>query len=256
MATYEVGAFEWLADLDLEKVAPLVAGLARDGLVVVPGCGTSGVSALLSEAWGFRRVLSLDSDAATIAFMRRAPRPRGCAFEVADATDCEAVVGDGAASLVVDKSTLDCLLCGDAAGYLRSVARMLRVGGHFLLMSFHSASFLERALCVALPFEVEATIVEGRATVLLLRRLRDDERSASRLVDDALLRPTVREAELAGLASNWGETRPLAEAYDLLISDDLKVEYRLEDFKDDARAFRRQPPWTLEDALEFLRETQ
>ena len=139
---------------------------------------------------------------------------------------------------------------------MRSVARMLRVGGHFLLMSFHSSSFLERALCAALPFEVEATIVEGRATVLLLRRLRDDERPASRLVDDALLRPTVREAELAGLSANWGETRPLAEAYDLLISDDLKVEYRLEDFEDDARAFRRQPPWTLEDALEFLRETQ
>lgn len=54
--------------------------------------------------------------------------------------------------LVVDKSTLDCLLCADkaAAGLLAAVYRLLKPGGVYLVISFHSVDFL-RPLLERLP---------------------------------------------------------------------------------------------------------
>ena len=253
MTSYELREFEWLPDLDLATVEPLVASIDRDGLCVVPGCGTSCVSATLRDGWGFRRVLSLDSDAAAIDFMRARQRDdaRRCDFVVADATDCADVVADGAAALVVDKSTLDCLLCSDAAAYACSVARMLAVGGCFLVMSFHDAEFLKAALCAALPFCVEREVVREKDVALLLRRTAGAWEPEA--VAAALLRPTVPPERLARLRASWGGARPLREAYDLLFSDALKAEYAFADFEADAGSADR---WSLDDALAFLRRTQ
>ena len=192
-----------------------------------------------------------NEDDGVLVFVALHGANRTSSFVVADATDCADVVADGAAALVVDKSTLDCLLCSDAAAYACSVARMLAVGGCFLVMSFHDAEFLKAALCAALPFRVEREVVREKNVALLLRRTAGAWEPEA--VAAALLRPTVPPERLARLRASWGGARPLREAYDLLFSDALKAEYAFADFEADAGSADR---WSLDDALAFLRRTQ
>ncbi|GKY93098.1 hypothetical protein MPSEU_000278000 [Mayamaea pseudoterrestris] len=55
---------------------------------------------------------------------------------------------DASFDLIVDKSTLDCLLCSEngATGLLTHVYRLLAVGGTYLMVSFHEVSFLQPLL--------------------------------------------------------------------------------------------------------------
>ena len=56
--------------------------------------------------------------------------------------------GDGYFDLIIDKSTLDCLLCSEhaATGLLTHVYRLLAVSGTYLLVSFHDVNFVRPLL--------------------------------------------------------------------------------------------------------------
>ena len=56
--------------------------------------------------------------------------------------------GDGYFDVIIDKSTLDCLLCSEhaASGLLTHVYRLLAVSGTYLLVSFHDVDFLRPLL--------------------------------------------------------------------------------------------------------------
>lgn len=68
--------------------------------------------------------------------------------------------------LVVDKSTLDCLLCTDdgASGLICSVYRNLKPGGIYFLVSFHDVNFIQPLLknCPGIDWEVERYVAERK----------------------------------------------------------------------------------------------
>ena len=68
--------------------------------------------------------------------------------------------------LILDKSTLDCLLCSDdgAAGLICKVYQHLKVNGVYFLISFHQVHFIKRLLedCPGASWSIEHFTVERR----------------------------------------------------------------------------------------------
>ena len=107
------GTFEWLANPEALPMVEMAKLHDPSKLVVVVGCGTSNLSESVLEA-GFERVLSMDIDSETIETMRlRYAEVPGLTFECADVA-CQTCVERGEAELVVDKGTLDCVMCNPA----------------------------------------------------------------------------------------------------------------------------------------------
>jgi len=146
------------------------AAAASGRRILHVGCGSSILGEILvtqtSVYRNVQQVVNVDKDAETLRHMQE--RWQAIAknssnqhdddddrmiFECIDFT-CERLQAWDSASfdLVLDKSTLDCLLCTDkaAAGLLTEVYRVLKPGGVYLLVSFHEAAFL-RPLLADLP---------------------------------------------------------------------------------------------------------
>eukprot|EP00937_MAST-01D_sp_MAST-1D-sp2_P005598 g5598.t1 len=153
------GHFEWL--LPFERLEPHFCALfARHGLArgeaaaLVLGCGTSNLSAELVQAGGLcSRCVSVDDDASVIQHMRERCEDgsqRLCWLK-ADLNDPRALavagVRAGEFDVVVDKSTLDAMLCSeDASGVLCTAAAALRVGGLFISVSLYGEALLRKLL--------------------------------------------------------------------------------------------------------------
>ncbi|CAE7839989.1 CARNMT1 [Symbiodinium sp. CCMP2592] len=264
------GCYEWLlpfADLQpvFEKLE-LERGL--ESSVVVVGCGTSDLSKDLHLALGFHQVLSIDNDEAVIRHMKARHRDlKGLTFALGDLTVYSEVVVDGNADLVVDKSTLDCLLCSDAAaGLICCVYRMLRAGGFYVVISFHDTDFLVSLLSMAFDLiglvdlqrrvgppvraltlrkkEIEGLdeVSPRRAVQQLREQLRAFE--AGRLEAAPLLSSERKQALEAAWPHDETDAKtfpiPLSvdEAYGLLFTDAEKREYAKADFQSDLSDFR------------------
>lgn len=138
--------FEWLAGWD--RLAPLCAewlGPARDGKLLVVGCGSSPLTANLVQDGGWRSVTATDVSETVIAAMARKHRGLGVDWRVDDVR--KMAFPDCSFDAVLDKATLDALLadrtlqdddgvCPDVAATLCEVARVLKPGGRFVWVSF------------------------------------------------------------------------------------------------------------------------
>ncbi|CAJ1407032.1 unnamed protein product [Effrenium voratum] len=243
--------------LELETPGGLCSSRGIDSSVVVVGCGTSNLSADLQEVFGFRQVLSIDYSDAVISHMKaRFGSCDALSFHQADLTQpCGHVVPDGTADLVVDKSTLDCLLCSEGAvGLICNISRMLRVGGLYVVISFHEAEFLVGFLSLA--FTVESVTSLKRSTgadvrALSLRKTAEEGACClrARLQSwearrKSLLTPRRAETmEAAWLASSRTGAvdqpcLPIEEAYLAMFTDTERREYMLADFESDLAEFR------------------
>jgi SAM-dependent methyltransferase len=131
------------------------------------GCGSSLLGELIVEdpTYNVSLVVNVDCDSVTLQRMqdrweRRCARIRHGAgldamqFVVADFTEVDALskLEFGYFDMIVDKSTLDCMLCTGtgAAGLLAEVYRLLKHGGVYLVITFHHFDFV-RPLLEQLP---------------------------------------------------------------------------------------------------------
>ncbi|CAE7842713.1 EEF1AKNMT [Symbiodinium necroappetens] len=276
------GCYEWLlpfADLQpvFEKLE-LERGL--ESSVVVVGCGTSDLSKDLHLALGFHQVLSIDNDEAVIRHMKARHRDlKGLTFVLEDLTVYSEVVVDGTADLVVDKSTLDCLLCSDAAaGLICCVYRMLRTGGFYVVISFHDTDFLVSLLSMAFDLvglvdlqrrvgppvravTLRKKVIQGAeeaSPCTAVQQLREQLQAfeAGRLEAAPLLTLERKQALEAAWPRDETDARiPLSvdEAYSLLFKDAEKREYAKADFQSDLSDFRTtsraDAPVGLEDTV-------
>jgi len=133
------------------------------------GSGSSVVGEYMVEALGFDLVVNLDKDEETLEQMKDRWLQRcqnknknnnninpelalagseRLAFCAIDFTEEPFPYPSNRFDLILDKSTLDCTLCSDkaAACLLVQVYRCLKVGGCYLLISFHEYDFLEPLL--------------------------------------------------------------------------------------------------------------
>lgn len=168
--------FEWLtspASLHPHILSALRPADEKNRVLHV-GCGSSVLGELLicNPVYRVEKVVNVDNDDVTLRLMQERWQQRRqeqqdelhagdssstssieneaqMIFENVDFT-CERGLKweDASFHLVLDKSTLDCLLCTDkaAAGLLTEVYRVLKPGGVYLLVSFHHEDFLQPLL--------------------------------------------------------------------------------------------------------------
>eukprot|EP00434_Breviolum_minutum_P001833 symbB.v1.2.001623.t1/scaffold80.1/size342472/10 len=159
-------------------------------------------------------------------------------FHLADLTQsCSHVVQDNFADLVVDKSTLDCLLCSDGAPrFVYNVHQMLTFDGYYVVISFHPKDFLISFLSLAFTVESITNLerhVGPDVVALVLRKAVsiDPEELLSRLEawNVQLSSPMLSDDRLQALKAAWCQrvvppterlqaALPLREAYDVMIT--------------------------------------
>ncbi|CAL1136038.1 unnamed protein product [Cladocopium goreaui] len=272
------GSYEWLLPFADVKHVFQDLPLRTEGtvLTVVVGCGTSDLSRELHTHLGLPQVVSIDNDEEVVSHMKAQHEDLKAAlsFHQADLTaPCSHVVADGAADLVVDKSTLDCLLCSEGAPKLvHNIYRMLRVGGCYVVISFHQKEFLMSLLSLA--FSIESAIdlqrdVGPDVLALVLRKGTEELPELQKALDawnvqmpKDLMSETRREA----LEADWlqrlrpgASALPLSEAYEVMISSSEKREYSLSDFEQDVAdhgGTAGTTELTLQEALHFLEQMQ
>ena len=114
-------------------------GIKKESRVLNVGCGNSEFSEKMYEE-GFTHNYNIDICQNVIDFMKaRNKDKKGLHFDVMDV--CEMAYKDETFDLIVDKSTIDALLCGDhsfmiVAKMLKEISRVLKTGGYYLIISY------------------------------------------------------------------------------------------------------------------------
>eukprot|EP00455_Lapot_gusevi_P022854 TRINITY_DN2379_c0_g1_i1.p1 TRINITY_DN2379_c0_g1~~TRINITY_DN2379_c0_g1_i1.p1 ORF type:complete len:226 (+),score=82.28 TRINITY_DN2379_c0_g1_i1:83-679(+) len=175
--------YDWYlsyADLKEQMTAALaggadrVASLNRAAPVLVVGCGNS----LLSEDLyndSFTDILSIDYSEVVIDKMKQkyAQTP-ALRFEQADVR--ELPYRDGSFQYVIDKGTLDAILCGsdserNAMAMLRQIERILVPKGRFIVVTYGNPDSRLNYLSRVQNWEVTYEVVGGSRYMYTMRKL-------------------------------------------------------------------------------------
>lgn len=163
----------------------LVAGRAAGRAVLDAGCGEGYGPALLAAA-GARRVVAADLDTHVVEHIRRAYAPRHAAIEPVACELMALPLPDNTVDLTVSFQVIEHLY--DIPGYLRSLHRVTRVGGHVVIATpnrltftpdsdgpvnpFHTREFSARELITELAAaDLEVQQVVGVHHTLRLRAI-------------------------------------------------------------------------------------
>ena len=131
--------FDWLEDY--ESVKPIIDNLniKKDSRILNVGCGNSEFSEKMYDE-GYVHNYNIDICQNVIDFMKsRNKDKKGLHFDVMDVYDM--AYKDETFDLIIDKSTIDALLCGDhsfmiVAKMLKEISRVLKTGGIYLIVSY------------------------------------------------------------------------------------------------------------------------
>ena len=131
--------FDWLEDY--ESVKPIIDNLniKKDSRILNVGCGNSEFSEKMYDE-GYVHNYNIDICQNVIDFMKsRNKDKKGLHFDVMDV--CDMAYKDETFDLIIDKSTIDALLCGDhsfmiVAKMLKEISRVLKTGGIYLIVSY------------------------------------------------------------------------------------------------------------------------
>lgn len=137
--------FDWFNKYSALKPFLLAAGLDETSNILVLGCGTSTMSESMWDD-GYRNITNIDFSPQCISLMQRrcADRP-GMNFLVLNVLDLEELSGRSF-DLILDKGTLDCILCGEKSfenvhKALSNISQLLKPGGAYLVVSYGSPMF-------------------------------------------------------------------------------------------------------------------
>eukprot|EP00939_MAST-03C_sp_MAST-3C-sp1_P002991 g2991.t1 len=138
------GCFEWICDPNsfISLLRPSSLKKTSHARVVDVGCGTSTLSRELAKMYA--HVVGVDVSKDIVACMRR----RYCGvkaleFRCGDLAAEDCMLPDAQFDVVVDKSTLDAMLCHTSREqYVVNVHRALVVGGVYVVVSFYSPDFV------------------------------------------------------------------------------------------------------------------
>ena len=131
--------FDWLEDY--ESIKPIIdnLGIKKDFRILNVGCGNSEFSEKMYDE-GYTHNYNIDICKNVIDFMaKRNEGKKGLHFNVMDV--CDMTYKDETFDLIIDKSTIDALLCGDhsymiVAKMLKEISRVLKTGGYYIIISY------------------------------------------------------------------------------------------------------------------------
>ena len=131
--------FDWLEDY--ESVKPIIdnLGIKKESRILNVGCGNSEFSEKMYDE-GYTHNYNIDICENVINFMKsRNKDKKGLHFDVMDV--CDMAYKDETFDLIIDKSTIDALLCGDhsfmiVAKMLKEISRVLKTGGYYIIISY------------------------------------------------------------------------------------------------------------------------
>lgn len=130
--------FDWLEDYtSLQQL--ITKFIKPDDRILMLGCGNSPLSEAMYDC-GFRNIVNMDISKVVIDQMRERNKDRKeMTWEVEDALHMS--YKDQSFDIVLDKSTLDAILCGEAsfknaARLLAESQRVLKAGGIYLCISY------------------------------------------------------------------------------------------------------------------------
>lgn len=131
--------FDWLEDY--ESIKPIIEelGITKESRILNVGCGNSEFSEKMFDD-GFTHNYNIDICQNVIDYMKeRNKGKKGLHFEVMDV--CDMKYKEETFDLIVDKSTIDALLCGDhsfmiVAKMTKEISRVLKTGGVYLIISY------------------------------------------------------------------------------------------------------------------------
>jgi len=131
--------FDWLEDY--ESIKPIIdnLGIKKECRILNVGCGNSEFSEKMYDE-GYTHNYNIDICQNVIDFMKsRNKDKKGLHFDVMDV--CEMEYKDETFDLIIDKSTIDALLCGDhsymiVAKMLKEISRVLKTGGYYVIISY------------------------------------------------------------------------------------------------------------------------
>ena len=130
----------------------MVQNMTKNDKILNLGCGNSRLSEELSEE-GYEDITNIDFSTKVITIMEekcKAKYPK-MSFKVMDVLDMKEIQ-TGTFNTVIDKGTLDSVLCGDnsvsnAQKMIAEVFRVLAPGGHYICITFgdpeHRKKYLE-----------------------------------------------------------------------------------------------------------------
>ncbi|KAL8437842.1 hypothetical protein Efla_000962 [Eimeria flavescens] len=137
--------FDWFNKYPALKPILLDAGLQESSSILMLGCGTSTMS---ENMWddGYRNITNIDFSPQCISLMQKrcADKP-GMTFMVLDVLDLKELAGRSF-DFIIDKGTLDCILCGEKSfenihKALTLISQLLSPGAVYLMMSYGSPMF-------------------------------------------------------------------------------------------------------------------
>jgi len=149
--------FDWLEDYQSLKPYLDKCG-SRGGNFLNLGCGNSQLAFDMFDD-GYLKNFNIDISSVVIEQMKEKTDSRPMQFEVMDVRDLK--FETGFFDLIVDKSTIDALLCGNNSFYnvalmMKEVQRVLRVGGYYVAVSYGlPESRLQHFVREHLQFEIE-----------------------------------------------------------------------------------------------------
>ena len=132
--------FDWLEDY--ESLKPMIKdlGIKKDDFILNVGCGNSEFSEKMYND-GFKNNYNIDICPNVINFMKERNKEKtNLIYKEMDARNMKDF-NDETFDLVIDKSTLDALLCGEdafvnVALLTKEISRILKTGGIYFIISY------------------------------------------------------------------------------------------------------------------------
>jgi ubiquinone/menaquinone biosynthesis C-methylase UbiE len=132
--------FDWLEDYKSLKPIIKDLGIRKDAFILNIGCGNSEFSEKMYND-GFKSIYNIDICENVINYMKeRNKDKKGLSYQVMDVRDMKGFKDD-TFDFIIDKSTLDALLCGeksfvDVVYMTKEISRILKEGGIYFIISY------------------------------------------------------------------------------------------------------------------------
>lgn len=136
----EITIFDWL--VDYSEIKGIISSLKipkETGKILNVGCGNSEFSENMFDD-GYHNIKNIDISQTVINKMTERSKNRiGLSYEVMDV--CDLKYENNSFDLIIDKSTMDTLLCRDyyfidIAKMIKEIQRVLKIGGYYMGISY------------------------------------------------------------------------------------------------------------------------